>query len=338
MTHHESSAAPTVDFDIDGPGAGLLTLGLLLLPRDTRPEERLHAAEQWLRLCYQKRMVELGEKAFFEAEARAEEKRHDQTLDSVFAELGFKLDSEQFFAPFAIFDEAYDCYSDDEYSKSVIRSDWWRRGYLALSVEVNENVDRHRFVHSTGQSDDWQQYRAELQSGDLHDFLDANGYKPSLINVAMAPGLTLLVVASLLQHHRDRNPTRSLARQIIWEASILDHGKRKPRRQRALLPRWKALAPLWAGVIIEADCWNARNLIDVARLEKQIIEIVANTDRRRRIFGYANWLIANLRPARKSPKPIIDKTDVIRIPGGIPPLPPKLPRLDGLLPLKAKLL
>jgi hypothetical protein len=61
------------------------------------------------------------------------------------------------------------------------------------------------------------------------------------------------------------------------------------RRQTQSWSECKAIAPLWAGILVEAKPWNRHALIDVHSIEKLILEAVCNDARRLRAFEGAKW-------------------------------------------------
>jgi hypothetical protein len=103
----------------------------------------------------------------------------------------------------------------------------------------------------------------------------------------MLAGLSLVVFATLGERHGpDFVPSLALARQIIASTVRIKVGM---TRQFEAWREWKQYSPLWAGVLVEAAPWHAANLIDEYLIQRKILEVLSDDERRLRAWQVAGW-------------------------------------------------
>jgi hypothetical protein len=295
---------PIIDFELDAPLARLHTLGLLLWPRETTSDERLNAAREWMWRCYESRMIEVAERAML----AVCDLGLGGTTRAIFKELSLGIDADEFMAPFGLMTDG-----DVE---------------LVFHLLLCARAKNHRLSREL---EWWQERRhpSEAEKVDIRDYVIANELDSLLPRDAVLAGFALILVASMKVNHPKQTLTLTRARAVIAETVVLDGTKRSVRMQVEFWPHWGAVAPLWAGILAEAACWHRVNLINEARLEHEILNVLSIGKRRCLAYRYAKWFttdeFARDHRAKRASGRMWDPKRAIHIPDCVQPLKPTLP-------------
>lgn len=105
-------------------------------------------------------------------------------------------------------------------------------------------------------------------------------------------------------------------------------------RQRELWncwSRWSLAAPLWAGVLTEAQCWKMGMWFNYQTLYAEAAGVFYVSERRQQAFRYAAWFASEAQgpqgKAKRSSVPLIPANDSIRFPETVVALAPDLAEL-----------
>jgi len=104
---------------------------------------------------------------------------------------------------------------------------------------------------------------------------------------AMIAGLSLYLAAALTDLHPDLSCSLDNTYRIIKGFHQTFHTR--PDHAKKQLPRWRLVVALWAGLLAEADCWTEDTLLDLDRLHDVFYEVAYDTARRARLYSYAKW-------------------------------------------------
>jgi hypothetical protein len=90
--------------------------------------------------------------------------------------------------------------------------------------------------------------------------------------------------------------------------------------------KWCAIAPLWAGVLVETQCWRTAGGFRKRGLESAVMKVVAIKDRRCRALAFAKWFADENAPmkAKNAEVPMIASSIIIHLPASISALVPDL--------------
>jgi hypothetical protein len=118
----------------------------------------------------------------------------------------------------------------------------------------------------------------------------ANEGMSLLLGAPMLTALSLVVFATIRECHRpDLEPSLTLARQIIKSKVTIDQRSVGIDRQYNAWRAWKHLSAFWAGVLLEAAPWHPVKLIDEYSIQRRILEVIADDERRLRACRFAEW-------------------------------------------------
>jgi hypothetical protein len=140
---------------------------------------------------------------------------------------------------------------------------------------------------------------------------------------AMLSGLSLYMVASISEHHKALTLSFNLTYRII--AAMLDClPVRSEDWLKKNLPRWHCIAPMWCGLLTEADCWSDETLLDIDKLELAAFDVLDSNERRARLLSYAAWFSGFI-VGENRPKNIRRRRDqIVQFPPSIQPKKPQL--------------
>ena len=136
----------------------------------------------------------------------------------------------------------------------------------------------------------------------------------------MLAGLVVALAARLAHNHADL--TVSLNR-VCFVLDSLKDVKASTTTIKASWPKWRGVAPLWAGAIAE----NGYQPLDLQTL----LDIHMDRERRTRMIGYSRWFagFAASPRAEGGPEPLVPPVEVVRFETPIEKQEPPLPPLEG---------
>jgi hypothetical protein len=143
----------------------------------------------------------------------------------------------------------------------------------------------------------------------------------------MFAGLSFYLIATIDRHHNDL-PLSYNETYRIFSATFDRLRVKSVDWQKTRLPRWHAVAPLWAGVLAEADCWLDDALLDIDRFAREFYDLIKVDDRRRRVMSYGAWF-SNFVVEHPSDNIRRRQDQIIRFPDSVQPIEPILRPLAG---------
>jgi hypothetical protein len=156
----------------------------------------------------------------------------------------------------------------------------------------------------------------------------------------MRAGLELILFETIRQNHdTEFQASLTLVREIILETVKIGPQRFGIRRQKEAWAKWKALSPLWAGILAEARPWHRETLIDVYSIQTLILKVLSNDERRLRAFEYAQWFrIRATSDAHKqfTAEYLVAFEAIVRLPRYIKAIEPKLVPLSTSVLQKAR--
>ncbi len=216
-------------------------------------------------------------------------------------ELGFKLDKQQFLAPFKLFEEVIIGSDTIPDSAGLVPDELFTMMWIHGKVSEAVATHRIRHVRLIDPIPTWN--RGNVRWSDLQDYLVANDLELPTLREGKVSGLTLILMA-LPRLNGKGNCTLTQARKAIAAAAHRHEQRWSDGKQREYWPHYRALAPLWAGILMESGCWSADGLFEQDqsnKLDDDILRILAQTDRLANAYGYARWLIEHLERAPRAP-------------------------------------
>jgi hypothetical protein len=295
------------DQPCSSPLAGLHTLGLLCWPDKVDQEQRLIAARNWLRRCYDIRMTEVTEKALL----HLLDEREALDLRQALSILNVSVDPAEFFAPFAL--------ASDE--GGTAEDGFWR--FLGVSPGFHRLRPEPPLWQAT-------RFKPGDLPDDLHEYGFANALDHTIVQDPMLAGLGLLFVAAAKRSPSGRFGSLNGAWKIINQQKVLS----RDWESTSLFKVWSAwcpMSPLWAGILAEARCWDGGKLRDLTKLEAAVIQTISIKTQRDRAYAYAKWFVTEIAPKRAvgSKIPLIATDIIIRLSETIVALAPDL---SGAIP------
>jgi hypothetical protein len=143
----------------------------------------------------------------------------------------------------------------------------------------------------------------------------------------MLSGLSWYLIATINAHHPDLTLSYNETYRI-FSATFDDLRVSSVDWLKTRLPRWHCVASMWAGVLAEADCWLNDALLDIAKFEDTLLDVLESSERRRRAICHAAWFTAFV--VENPSDNIRRKQDqIIRFPNTIPAIKPSLRPLTG---------
>ena len=114
----------------------------------------------------------------------------------------------------------------------------------------------------------------------------------------MLAGLSFYLVATLDRFHKDLlsyNQTYRIISGTFDQLRVMSADWLKTN-----LPHWHCVAPLWAGCLVEADCWlpdgavqrpgeKVQALLDLDKFYETFFAVFDSIERRRRVVSFAAW-------------------------------------------------
>ena len=309
--------------------AGLHTLGLLCWPDEKDQEQRVIAAQKWLRRCYETRMVEVAERAllYLLDDGAA------HNLNDAFQAINVPVNPDTFFAPFVLNSRRKDDQhsGEDEFwyyflgaspsnHQLEMEPRWLREQRLKLSssagVSPENAAERQWWLDRVARSRDL--------ANDLPEYAFANAMESAILEPPMLAGLGL-VLAAAAKAPAGRVGSLNAAWKTInrnellgqtWDVTSLF----------SMWSQWCPIAPLWAGVLAETRCWQTGTWRDFADLEAAIIQTISLRDRRNRAYSYAKWFVTDVAPKKAvgAKAPLIASGIIIGLPDTIVALKPDL--------------
>jgi hypothetical protein len=156
----------------------------------------------------------------------------------------------------------------------------------------------------------------------------------------MLSGLSFYLVATLDRFHKDLlfyNQTYRIISGTCDQLRVMSVDWLKTN-----LPHWHCVAPLWAGCLVEADCWfrdgvvrtapgeDEKALLDLNKFYETFFAVFDSNERRRRVVSYAAWF-TDFVVNHDAPNIRRRKEDIIQFPSFVEPKKPELHTLPSRL-------
>jgi hypothetical protein len=138
---------------------------------------------------------------------------------------------------------------------------------------------------------------------------------------ACAAGLLLIAIAVLHKHHPEMSASLNRAVFILSSRKVMGDRARTERSLIGAWKKWRAVAPLWAGVIVASGGWS----------QQQIMGMLLSDEELRQAIAVAKWFASfgtRHKPDRAA-RPIIPNHEVMEFPADLEEEEPNLLPLKG---------